>query len=101
LTIDPRAVEIRFQLGRAIALLGRHPEAAAVFREVLAAEPGYGPAWLELGRSLEHTDRVAAIAAFESAIAYMPTSAEARDALARLRGSAASHPPPTPGTPIR
>lgn len=101
LTIDPRAVEVRFQLGRAIALGGRHPEAAGVFREVLAAEPGYGPAWLELGRSLGHTDRAAAITAFESAIAYMPTSAEARDELARLRGDAASSPPPTPGPPIR
>lgn len=84
---DPRAVEIRFQLGRAIALQGRMADAADVFREVLQREPGYGPAWLELGRSLVDIDTSAAVAALESAVAYMPASEEARLELTRLRAS--------------
>ena len=91
---DPRAVEIRFQLGRALALQGRHADAAEVFREVLAIERGYGPAWLELGRSLGTFDPAAAVAALESAVAYMPASTEARAELARLREGA---PPETQG----
>ena len=82
---DPRAVEIRFQLGRAIALQGRVADAAAVYRDVLEREPGYGPAWLELGRVLVETDAAAAVAALESAVAYMPASDEARMELARAR----------------
>ena len=66
---DPRAVEIRFQLGRAIALQGRHAEAADVFRELLELEPGYGPAWLELGRSLIDIDTSAAVAACKATLA--------------------------------
>jgi tetratricopeptide (TPR) repeat protein len=85
---DPRAVEIRFQLGRAIALQGRHAEAADVFRELLDLEPGYGPGWLELGRCLIQSDRVTALAALESAVAYMPASDEARQELARVRRGA-------------
>jgi tetratricopeptide (TPR) repeat protein len=96
---DPRAVEIRFQLGRAIALQGRLADAADVFREVLEREPGYGPAWLELGRSLVDIDTSAAEAALESAIAYMPSSDEARTALSQLRTGAASHPTPPSGPP--
>lgn len=84
---DPRAVEIRFQLGQAIALQGRPAEAATVYREVLRREPGYGPAWLELGRVLVDTDPEAAVAAFQSAVAYMPASEEARLELTRLRAS--------------
>ena len=90
---DPGAVEIRFQLGRALALQGRHADAAAVFREVLAIERGYGPAWLELGRSLVTFDPVGAVAALESAVAYMPASAEARAELVRAREGANSEPP--------
>ncbi len=85
---DPRAVEIRFQLGRAIALQGRHAEAADVFRELLDLEPGYGPGWLEFGRCLIQSDRVTALAALESAVAYMPASDEARQELARVRRGA-------------
>ena len=96
---DPRAVEIRFQLGRAIALQGRHAEAADVFRELLELEPGYGPAWLELGRSLIDIDTSAAVAALESAIAYMPSSDEARTALSQLRTDAVSTPLPPSGHP--
>jgi tetratricopeptide (TPR) repeat protein len=96
---DPRAVEIRFQLGRAIALQGRVADAAEVFREVLKLEPGYGPAWLELGRALVDIDSSAAAAALESAIAYMPSSDEARTALAQLRAEAASRPTPPAGPP--
>lgn len=82
---DPRAAEIRFQLGRAIALQGRVADAAEVFREVLKREPGYGPGWLELGRCLIQSDRVTALAALESAVAYMPASDEARQELDRVR----------------
>lgn len=96
---DPRAMEIRFQLGRSLALQGKHPEAAEVFREVLKQEPGYGPAWLELGRSLVDIDPAAATAAFESAVAYMPASDEARAALARLRGGVVSPTVPPSGSP--
>ncbi len=96
---DPRAVEIRFQLGRAIALQGRMADAADVFREVLQREPGYGPAWLELGRSLVDIDPSAAVAALESAIAYMPSSDEARTALSQLRTDAVPTPPPPSGHP--
>lgn len=96
---DPRAVEIRFQLGRAIALQGRHAEAADVFRELLEREPGYGPAWLELGRSLIDIDTSAAVAALESAIAYMPSSDEARTALSQLRTDAVPTPLPPSGHP--
>ena len=96
---DPRALEIRFQLGRAIALQGRHAEAADVFRELLEREPGYGPAWLELGRALVDIDPSAAVAALESAIAYMPSSDEARTALSQLRTDAVPTPPPPSGHP--
>ena len=96
---DPRAVEIRFQLGRAIALQGRHAEAADVFRELLELEPGYGPAWLELGRALVDIDTSAAVAALESAIAYMPSSDEARTALSQLQTDAVSTPLPPSGHP--
>ncbi len=96
---DPRALEIRFQLGRAIALQGRHAEAADVFRELLELEPGYGPAWLELGRALVDIDTSAAVAALESAIAYMPSSDEARTALSQLQTDAVSTPLPPSGHP--
>jgi Flp pilus assembly protein TadD len=86
--LDPKAVEIRFQLGRAIALQGRLADAAAVYRELLELEPGYGPGWLELGRCLIQSDRVTALAALESAVAYMPASDEARQELARVRRGA-------------
>jgi tetratricopeptide (TPR) repeat protein len=92
-------VEIRFQLGRAIALQGRHAEAADVFRELLEREPGYGPAWLELGRALVDIDPSAAVAALESAIAYMPSSDEARTTLSQLRTDAVPTPPPPSGHP--
>ena len=93
---DPKAVEIRFQLGRALALQRRHADAAGVFREVLAIERGYGPAWLELGRSLSTFNRAAAVAALESAVASMPASVEARAELARAKaeGEASPQPPP-------
>ena len=96
---DPRAVEIRFQLGRALAFQGRPTEAAEVFQEVLKREPGYGPAWLELGRALVDIEPSAAVTALESAVAYMPASEEARTTLSRLRASAASHATPPTGTP--
>ena len=94
--LDPKGVEIRFQLGRALALQRRHADAAGVFREVLAIERGYGPAWLELGRSLSTFNPAAAVAALESAVASMPASEEARAELARAKaeGEASPQPPP-------
>ena len=90
---DPRAAENHFQLGRAIALQGRRADAADVYRGLLAIEPAYGPAWLELGRCLLDTDRTAALAALASAVAYMPASDDAREELARAQ---AGTPPPDP-----
>jgi len=83
LDFDPREVDVHFQLGRALALQERRVEAAAVYRKLLAIEPAHGPAWLELGRCLIDTDRDAAMAALESAVAYMPASDAAREELSR------------------
>ncbi len=96
---DPKGVEIRFQLGRALALQGRHADAAGVFREVLAIERGYGPAWLELGRSLGTFDPPAAVAALEAAVAYMPASVEARAELALAKAEGGASPQTPPGSP--
>ncbi len=93
---DPRAVEVHFQLGRSIALQGRLAEAAEAYRRLLSIEPAYGPGWLELGLCLLDSDRAAAVAALESAVAYMPGSDEARQTLARARagmGRPAEDPP--------
>jgi tetratricopeptide (TPR) repeat protein len=85
LDFEPREVDVHFQLGRALALQGRRVEAAAVYRQLLAIEPAHGPAWLELGRCLMDSDRDAAMAALESAVAYMPASDAAREALGQAR----------------
>jgi len=85
LDFEPREVDVHFQLGRALALQGRRLEAAAVYRQLLAIEPAHGPAWLELGRCLLDSDRDAAMAALESAVAYMPASDAAREALGQAR----------------
>ena len=85
---DPRALEIHFQLGRSILAQQRLADAANVFRRVLAIEPGYGPAWLELGRCLGGTEPAAALAALRTAVAYMPTDEAARTELIALEAAA-------------
>jgi len=68
--------EVHFYLGRALAGLGQHVEAARHFEEAARRSPGFAPAWDALGRSLEAAGRKAdARAAYEKAAALAPKDA--------------------------
>jgi len=82
LQLDPSSVEARFALGQSLARQDKHVEAEKIFRELLEREPSYGPAWLELGRCLARQHSADALAAFRSAVQYMPLAPEAHEALA-------------------
>jgi predicted Zn-dependent protease len=68
--LDPGWIESKFELGRALRALGRLGEAAAVLREVVAAEPSYPQAWEEIAACLDTADPAAAAAARGSAARY-------------------------------
>ena len=85
IALDPAWVELAYRLGTALAAQGRLPEAATVFREVLAKEPSYPAAWNELAKCLDATDPAAAREARANAARY-----------SRGAASAAGGPAPSP-----
>ena len=85
IALDPAWVELSYSLGTALAAQGRLPEAATVFREVLAKEPSYTAAWNELAKCLDATDPAAAREARTNAARY-----------ARRAASAGGGPAPSP-----
>jgi predicted Zn-dependent protease len=77
IALDPAWVELAYRLGTALAAQGRLPEAATVFREVLAKEPSYPAAWNELAKCLDATDPAAAREARANAARYSRGAASA------------------------
>ncbi len=78
---------VRDALRAAIALEdeGKYSEAAAKYREILAAHPDSVVAWTDLGNAQEHLgDRAAAEEAFRKALALDPNSRDALNNLAWL-----------------
>jgi Flp pilus assembly protein TadD len=75
--LDPASIEVLSALAIAQSEQRKWADAETTIRDLLAREPGYGPAWLDLGRCLRHSDLKQAIAALRSAVQYMPRSAKA------------------------
>jgi hypothetical protein len=74
-------------LGNALAGSGRHEEAIACYRQVLAGDAGHVPARFNLGRSLAALDRLEdAAASFRQALADAPADIDP-DRLADLQAS--------------
>jgi tetratricopeptide (TPR) repeat protein len=91
LRLSPDFVEARFNLGNALATLGRLDEAAAEYRAALKLDPALIATWCNLGDALAQSGRIdEAAASSEEALHRAPDSAEAREGLARLRAA-----PPT------
>jgi arylsulfatase A-like enzyme/Flp pilus assembly protein TadD len=68
--------EVHFYLGRALAGLSRHGEAARHFEEAARRSPGFASAWEALGKSLVAAGRKAeARPAYEKAAALTPKDA--------------------------
>ena len=87
--IHPRTSEdeVRIALRNAIALEddGKYPEAAARYRDILAAHPDSVVAWTDLGNAEEHLGhRAEAEEAFRKALAIDPASRDALNNLAWL-----------------
>jgi Flp pilus assembly protein TadD len=77
--------------GDALAQLGRGPEAAEVFRRVIARDPRSTAACLGLGRLLLATDPAGAEAMFQQAIAQQANDAAALNDLGIARDLQAHH----------
>ena len=75
--LDPASIEVLSALAIAQAEQRKWAEAEKTLRDLLSREPGYGPAWLDLGRCLLHSDPQQAVAALRFAVQYMPRSAKA------------------------
>jgi tetratricopeptide (TPR) repeat protein len=84
LQLDPGSVDVLFSLAQAQARQEKLSDAERALRALLAREPAYGPAWLELGRCLRKADPPRALDALRSAVRYMPRSAEAHAELAAV-----------------
>lgn len=97
LQLAPESIDIAHTLGQALAAQDKLDEAVRVYRGLLKREPGYGPAWLELGRCLQRQKSKEALQALRSAVAYMPLDHEAHEALAdcllrhRLHAESSQH----------
>jgi tetratricopeptide (TPR) repeat protein len=77
LALDPGSLEILISLAQAQSQQQKTAEAEQTLHDLLAREPAYGPAWLELGRCLAKHDPPQALEALRSAVRYMPRSAAA------------------------
>jgi tetratricopeptide (TPR) repeat protein len=72
-------------LGHALAMLGRHAEAADHYQRALAINPSYAEARNNLGNVLQVLGRAKdAVAQYRQALAVQPDYAEARENLAEL-----------------
>jgi Tfp pilus assembly protein PilF len=67
--IEPKQMNHRFNLGLALAELGRDAEAEQAFSAVIAAEPNDASAWLNRARLRAARDARAALADFDRAVA--------------------------------
>ena len=77
--------EVHFYLGRALAGLSRHAEAARHFEEAARRSPGFAEAWEGLARSLAAVGkRAEARAAYEKAAALRPKDAALQARLGEL-----------------
>jgi tetratricopeptide (TPR) repeat protein len=89
---NPRHVEAYINLGAAYNDTGRFSEASATFRKAIEVEPDHPNAYLlhyNLGMTYEHMDSPSAAALeFSKALRLRPDFAAARDALARISGTA-------------
>ena len=81
LELDPGSIDALLSLAKSQAEQQKWVEAEKTLRDLLAREPGYGPAWLDLGRCLRQSDPQHAVASLRSAVQYMPRSAEAHSEL--------------------
>lgn len=88
---DPESLEALCGLGQALARQEKYDEAKDTLQQLLQKEPGYGPAYLELGRCLKGRDDEAALEAFQAAARYMPHSAETRAELAEILSQLGRH----------
>ena len=74
-----------YNYGKVLIELGRAGEASAALRRLVAAEPGHGNAWFELGRAaLMGEDFAAALEAFGQALSLAPGDEDARRNLGRV-----------------
>ena len=83
--LDPRLYAARYCLANLLADLGRPLAAMAHYREVILQNPGYAPAWRNLGR-LHHAlgDQVAAVQCLREAIERAPHDTELADLLSEM-----------------
>jgi tetratricopeptide (TPR) repeat protein len=84
LDVEPNAIETKFYLGKSLADQQQFQAAEQTYRDLLADEPSYGPAWLELGRCLRRQSPESALPASRQAVQYLPRSIEAHAELASL-----------------
>jgi cytochrome c-type biogenesis protein CcmH/NrfG len=75
----PGSPRIRYNLAVAKSQAGRHEEAVALYREVLAVDPDHTKAWNNLGRTLDVMQKAQeSEAAFQEALRRQPAFALAR-----------------------
>jgi tetratricopeptide (TPR) repeat protein len=91
LAFDPDSIEVLSALAIAQIEQQKWSEAETTLRDLLAREPGYGLAWLDLGRCLSHSDPKQAVAALRTAVQYMPRSAKAHSELSAALAAQGQH----------
>lgn len=87
LNLNPFFPQAHYNLGVALTKLNRPEEAESAYREAIRLQPKYTAARLNLGILLYNKRSVEdATAQFEAILAYDPGNAQARSALAQIRG---------------
>lgn len=78
LDLDPQDTTVRYNLAISLAAARETDEAAAMYRKLIAEEPGFLKAYVNLGNILRDQNReLEAVALFEQALDRDPTLAEA------------------------
>ena len=86
LKVDPDNPSYKFLRAAALARIGEYDTAIAIYREVLAKNPGSSRAWLSLGHACKTAGlRAESIAAYERVIADAPNFGEAYWSLANMK----------------
>ncbi|GAB4547011.1 MAG: hypothetical protein Kow0063_41610 [Anaerolineae bacterium] len=93
-----RPADIHFNLGAEYHAEGRYEDAIARYRQAIASDRTYGPAYVNMGLAyLAINNRTRAIQAFRGATRYASDEVSKREAWAQLHKL--SEFPPTPGQP--